>query len=319
MKKILLFSILSLLLGFAKAQTFTSGGIKYKIVGQNQAVVSKNPNFSGDAVITNVVKDSVNVPYFVSAIVDSAFYGNSKITSINIPSNITSIGKAAFFTCTGLREVIDLNSVSVIQENTFAYCFNLTNINLSNVGAIKENAFIGCDQLKSINLNASLIGKNAFANCTGILTINASMAKPPVIDASVFAGLNRSLIELFVPGNSELAYDTIPVWTDFKIFSKEPFTFGDLSYITTTNSTVKVTFFNNINSLTNISIPSSITRNGITYSVNAIDKNAFSGSIITSVSIPNSVKTIGANAFSFSQSHNYYLIKYLRKYGRFCI
>ncbi len=301
MKKILLASILSLLLGFANAQTFTSGGLKYKIVGQNQAVVSKNPNFSGDAIITDVVRDSVNVPYFVSAIVDSAFYGNIKITSIKIPSNITSIGKAAFFTCTGLKEVIDFNSVSVIQENTFAYCLNLTNINLSNVGAIKENAFIGCDQLKSINLNASLIGKNAFANCTGILTINARMAKPPLIDASVFAGLNRSLIELFVPGNSELAYDTIPIWTDFKIFSKEPFTFGDYNYITTTNSTVKFVGVYTFD-ITKVTIPATITRNNITYTVTSVAKNSLGNApFVTSVTIPNSVKSIEANAFSYGQ------------------
>ena len=49
-----------------------------------------------------------------------------------------------------------------------------------------------------------------------------------------------------------------------------------------------------------IIIPSTITVKGTTYSVVGIEQNAFSGSSVTSVTIPNSVKTIGANAFSNS-------------------
>lgn len=301
MKKILLVSILSLFIGFVNAQTFTSGGLKYKIVGQNTAVVAQNPNFSGNAVLTNVVKDSVNVPYIVTAIVDSAFFGNKNLTSINISSNVTTIGKAAFAYCSGLTEVIQTNALVVIEEYTFAACNKLTNINLKNSQVIKELAFVDCNSLKNIELSYDLasIGDRAFYNCFGLETITTNNITPPVINTSVFLSVDINKITLLVPGNRELAYDTVPIWTDFKIFSTQPFEFGDFYYITTSSSTVKLSGL--FNTISTAKIPSSITRNGITYSVTAIGDNAFNnGNNITSVTIPNTVKSIGNKAFYYN-------------------
>lgn len=78
-------------------------------------------------------------------------------------------------------------------------------------------------------------------------------------------------------------------------------------YYNITNSntkTVEVTYFggnfnNNSNTYTGeYSIPSSVTDNGIEYSVNAIGDWAFYGcSNLTAITLPNSIKTIGGNAF----------------------
>lgn len=48
-----------------------------------------------------------------------------------------------------------------------------------------------------------------------------------------------------------------------------------------------------------VSIPQKVSYNGVTYTVTAIGNDAFSMSSVTSVSIPNSVTSIGASAFRF--------------------
>lgn len=72
--------------------------------------------------------------------------------------------------------------------------------------------------------------------------------------------------------------------------------------INNSKKTVELTSWNKYreDTSTSITIPSTVTYNGITYSVVSIGEFAFSnGSALTSIIIPNSVKTIGEHAFSF--------------------
>ena len=79
----------------------------------------------------------------------------------------------------------------------------------------------------------------------------------------------------------------------------QSFQVGDLHYnITSSSEPYTVEVSDAVSSITTVTIPETVTYNGITYSVTRIGNRAFSGcSSLTSVTIPNSVTSIGYDAF----------------------
>ena len=67
----------------------------------------------------------------VTAIAESAFAGQSNITSISIPNGVTSIGSSAFNGCTGLMGITLPDSVISMGLNVFSGCPNLTSVSTS--------------------------------------------------------------------------------------------------------------------------------------------------------------------------------------------
>ena len=97
-----------------------------------------------------------------------AFYGCSRLTSLNLPDGITSIGGGAFDGCSGLTSLNLPASITEIGEGAFASCSGLTSLTLpSNLTKIGENAFKNCSGLTSINLPAGIteIDRNTFKGC----------------------------------------------------------------------------------------------------------------------------------------------------------
>lgn len=150
---------------------------------------------------------SIVIPSNLTSIGDDAFQNCSALTSISIPSNLTSIGDNAFYNCNGLLSIqvengnlvydsrencnaiiktadntiilgcqntIIPNSVTIIGDNAFYSCADLTSISIpTGVEIIGDCAFCGCKGLTTIDIPNSVtsIGKYAFASCEGLTSV----------------------------------------------------------------------------------------------------------------------------------------------------
>ena len=105
---------------------------------------------------------------------ERAFAGCSKLTTVIIESGIKKIEKGAFANCTGLTSVSIPNSVTVISESAFSSCTALTSIDIPNsVTEISSTAFYTCKSLIHISIPEKItgIGTSAFSDCTALSSI----------------------------------------------------------------------------------------------------------------------------------------------------
>lgn len=124
--------------------------------------------------------EKVKIPDTVKYIAKEAFF-LSKIKRVNIPDSVKGIGSQAFFESE--ISFISLSSkMSIIASMTFSGCQKLYQIVIpSNIKKIDEFAFERCEFLRDVQLNEGLksIGKGAFYNCYRLskLTIPPSVSE----------------------------------------------------------------------------------------------------------------------------------------------
>ena len=119
---------------------------------------------------------SISIPNAITEIEGFTFYGCSGLTSISIPNSVTSIGGSAFYGCSGLSSISIPNSVTSIGESAFYGCSGLTSISLPSGiyrVSIGNSAFSDCTGLTSITIpnNVTSIGNSAFSHCTGLTSV----------------------------------------------------------------------------------------------------------------------------------------------------
>ena len=276
---------------------------------------------------------SITIPDSVTSIGDSAFLDCTGLTSVTIGGSVTSIGGWAFRDCTGLTSVTIPNSVTSIGGWAFWGCNKIQNIYITDIGAwcnisglddlmyygasnkklyinnelatsitipngvkaipsyafldctgltritipdsvtsIGERAFDGCTGLTSVTIPDSVtsIGSDAFSWCTGLtsITIPDSVTR---IGNDAFYGCNN-LQDIYITD--------IAAWCNI----------SGLDNLMLFGSNNKNLYINN-ELATSIIIPNG---NG----VKAIPSHAFRGCTeLTSITIPDSVTSIGYNAF----------------------
>ncbi|MCQ2308280.1 MAG: leucine-rich repeat protein [Bacteroidales bacterium] len=147
----------------------THENITYTVVGIENAF----GGYGTPQPITSVV-----IPNTVTFIGGSAFSGCTELTgNLNLPDNLTSIGTSAFEGCTGLSgNLIIPNTVTEIGWYAFKGCSGFTgNLTIPNsVETVGEEAFINCtgwNGTLTIGESVQGIGGNAFYN-TNFTTLN---------------------------------------------------------------------------------------------------------------------------------------------------
>ena len=253
---------------------------------------------------------SVTIGDSVTSIGNYAFHLCNSLTSVTIPNSITSIGDGAFYYCDSLTSVTIGDSVKSIGDEAFYNCSSLTSIEIPNsVTSIGDEAFSYCDSLTSIEIPNGVrsIGQSAFEGCSSLISITL-----PFVGAK--AGVTSSdanqypLGYVFGTRNYEGSYcaEQSYCFVNNNSTSEEYYIPSSLKSVTITGGNILFGAFSDCTSLTSITIPNSVT---------SIGSYAFEGcSSLTSITIPNSVTSIGT--YAFDGCYNLYLemdyVKYVK-------
>ena len=277
-------------------------GLTSVTMGNNVTTIEKGAFFNCSGL------ESITIPNSVTSIGSYAFAACSGLTAISLPY-VVSMGEAAFQNCTGLQWFTIPWAVTSIEDNTFQGCTGLTYVGIHDrVTSIGSNAFSGCSSLESVTIPNSVtsIGDEAFYNCSALTSVISLITKPFAINKNVFAGKDYSFTSatLYVYMELKWEYMSISGWKEFQnIEAYRPnidgiyyYMFLGLKEATVTNRTGDSSGGGSYSG--SVSIPNTITFDGVEYTVTSIGDDAFYNCTdLTSVNMGNSVKTIGEDAF----------------------
>ena len=292
----------------ALAHDFEVDGIYYNINGTTATVTYKGTSYSQ---YSNEYSGSVTIPatvtyngttYSVTTIGNDAFRSCGIQTTINIPNSVTTIGKYAFYNCYNLTTIKIPNSVTTIGSWAFSSCSSLASISVvsdnpkydsrNNCNAIIETAtnklIVGCKNTIIPN-SVTTIDGTAFYYCTSLTTINIPNSVSFIGDYA-FSDC-RSLTSINIPNSvTTIGFDA----------------FSGCTGLTTLNIPNSVTSigqgaFSNCTSLTSISVASDNPKYDSRNNCNAIIETKTNTLIFgcKNTTIPNSVTTIGSDAFRY--------------------
>lgn len=276
-------------------------------ITNDECTITEYNGTSESLVIPNVIN---GVP--VTAFGENAFSGKTGVTSISIPANISNIASGTFNNCTDLASIIvnegnttymDKDGVLFDKSGTMLLCYPCGNISTSytvpdGTLTIGAGAFDGCSRLTSVTIPDSVtaIANDSFDDCLN-LTISA-------VEGSYvqeYANANEIAFEVlnpeytyYIAGNDScfIRYACLgqdrdnPVECYFHEFNMQ---IGEGYNEYNGSYTIPTGYFG---------VP-----------MVAIDDEAFMNSAtLSEISIPSTVKTIGASAFNGCVSLNNILL-----------
>ena len=313
-------------------------GLTYILYMDHTATVANYDNSTPDGVIDipdTVTKD--NIDYTVTAIGDSAFESfptPTNVSSVFIPATVRSIGDSAFSYCNALttvtfaegsqlksiglaafygteqlypkfKEIKIPDSVDTIGSGAFFYCQNLERITLpSALQTLSSVTFYGCAALSEVTFPASLktIESSVFDGCRNLSEVKLP-ASLTAIQSSVFHRCSAKTV--FYDGSLE-QWNHITADNDVLGYSCPSLVMDDYTaqFIPVEDDpdhpfpgpppkTVTITKYTGTEST--VILPSTIS----SWPVTKVGEDALKdNTTITSVTIPDSVTEIGANAFA---------------------
>ena len=214
-------------------------------------------------------------------------FGAIKIKSINIPKNF-KLSKAMFSTCQQLRSVNFESNWVLIPERCFYYCTNLEEIDISKALFIKDSAFLECHSL-SVNVIPAhtYVSACAFMK-TGVEDVTIEDISE--VEEKAFSDCKAlKKLTINVPDGPVIADDLcIPEELAARCTNLQTVTFtGHAENLLS----IKAAAFRETTMLTEISLPDSI---------RTIEQCAFCDSGIKNIHLPEDLRQIGNGAFGSS-------------------
>lgn len=209
----------------------------------------------------------IYIPSSVKTIGNAAFYG-SGLEKLNLPDGLKKIDQWAFCS-TKLKEIIIPDSVETIGFNAFIYCEGV------------QNCYVGSG-VKSIGKDAFYFWNNKFEDQTGVMhaktTEQAKLLR--------YSGYGH---EILINGAPYTSY-----------FGGQ-FAMDGISYMPTSDTTVRVTAISDDAKTETFSIPATVTNegDGRTYAVTELaDRLLFQNqSVLTMLDLPDTIEKTGDRTF----------------------
>lgn len=187
-----------------------------EVCNSNSIVCITDYEFTKNTLVKcNLRANSIILPEClrITTIGERAFSSKRTLGTIDLGEYICEIGNYAFFACSSLHNVINLDKVKIIGESAFratkvinidisnaesigkyafGNCTNLVDVYL--IGDISEDEFIindttfnGCDKLETVSYKGTLVlGSTAFAGCLRLRKLNCTDVE--LIGTEAFSG-----------------------------------------------------------------------------------------------------------------------------------
>lgn len=229
----------------------------------------------------------------VQSLEQSSFAGCINLTDLEIPGNLSSIGQSAFAGCIELVNVTLGDGVKTVGASAFSGCSEIKSIVFpKSVTTVGDSAFENCAELASITIGKGVtsIGPSAFYGCRGLLSLNFDEGSQLKSIGDFAFAYCSELSGIALPKSVIKIGDR--VFRDCTALASIEVEEGNIVYRAEGNCLIKYTTDTLILGCRTSEIPSD-------GSVVGIAAYAFQGcSELTGIAIPNSIKSIGNNAFS---------------------
>ncbi len=246
--------------------------------------------------------ESVSLPSTLETIGDGVFAECCNLSDVILPEGLTSIGVGAFYNCTELEKITVPEGVTSMGGGAFGHCSNLKTIILpDSLVNIDGFPFFYCNPDLTIYANSDSYARTYFTDTIwpkfsclsahdwdkGTVTTKPTAIKDGTKTFTCTAcktTKTQKIAKLGLPKKGKSLTET----TSKNVYK--------VTKSAAKNGTVELTKPNK--SKNSVTVPDTVTFDGVTYKVTSISKNAFKNNKkLKKVTIGKNVKSFGSNAF----------------------